>query len=100
MNYESVRTLGQVLGCYFHQDWPDEFDSDHAALQEILKAESIERLKICAEEIEEILNAHLSESDLRELLINEVGCYFEPASNGMTYKQWLVVVQEKFRRAH
>lgn len=96
MTYEKVEALGQILGCYFHQDWPDEFDGDVTALQAIIDTEPREQIQAVATEIEMLLAAALSEDQLKEILVNKVGCYFDPKSQGATYEQWLRKVHEKF----
>lgn len=95
MMYENVEALGQLLGCYFHQDWPDEFDGDESALQAIIATESREQIQAGIIEIEMLLALGLSEDQLKEILVNKVGCYFDPESQGATYAQWLRKVREK-----
>lgn len=93
---ENIKVISHLLGCYFHQDWPDEFDSDHSALQAIVSGESNEQLQKGVKEIDLILTANLSEDELRDILVNDVGCYFEPMSRGITYQAWLMEVRNNF----
>jgi hypothetical protein len=92
-NFEA---LGQLLGCYFHQDWPDEFENDTVALQAIIDCESKSQLMGAAKEIDFFLNLNLSEGAVRTILVDTIGCYYDPASHGINYQQWLKVVREKF----
>lgn len=39
MTYQNLEALAQSLGCYFHQDWIDEFDSDEAAFKVIVDSQ-------------------------------------------------------------
>ncbi|WP_375055093.1 contact-dependent growth inhibition system immunity protein [Zobellella sp. DQSA1] len=96
MMNDKTYTLGQILGCYFYQDWPDEFDSDVSVLQAIVESETVDQIRAGVEEIDILLAAHLSESELRDILINKVGCYFDPESQGITCEQWLKRVREVF----
>ncbi len=96
MTYKKLEVLGQLLGCYFHQDWTDEFDSDASALQSIIESEPEEQLAAGVDEINDLLAASLSEDDLAAILTGQVGCYFDPGSEGITYEQWLKRVREKF----
>jgi hypothetical protein len=98
MNSTKLKALGQLLGCYFHQDWLEEFDSDQAALESIVKIEPQPQIAAGLEDVNYLLSASLSENDLREILTSEVGCYFDPGSEGMTYTDWLRRVRETFAR--
>lgn len=88
--------LGQLLGSYFHQDWPDEFGSDFEALQAIVEFETADQLRDGVKEIDLLLNESYSEVELRDILINEIGCYFEPESQGISYVNWLTRVRDAF----
>lgn len=98
MTYEKIDALGQLLGCYFHQDWPEEFDSEISALQSIVEAEPKEQISAGITEIDTLLSALLTEDELRTILIDKAGCYFDPGSLGLTYQQWLQRVRAEFVR--
>lgn len=91
--------LGQLLGCYLHQDWGDEFRSDAATLQAIIESEPKERITAGIAEIDTLLAAALPESELRAFLVDEIGCYFDPGSEELTYEQWLDRVRSAFTKA-
>jgi hypothetical protein len=99
MTYENFDALRQLLGCYFHQDWPDEFERDALALQAIVEAEPREQISSGIREIDELLTDLPSESALREILVDEVGCYFDPGSQELSYEQWLRHVRDVFATA-
>jgi hypothetical protein len=88
--------LSQLLGSYFHQDWSDEFGSDGEALQAIVQAEPREQVEIGVEEIDQLLAEHKSEEELRVIMVDEIGCYFEPESQGIGYMDWLARVRGYF----
>lgn len=96
MTMEHFDVLGQLFGCYFHQDWPSEFESDVEALRAIATTEPREQVVAGLDEVEKLLSIHRSETELREIMIDEVGCYFEPQSVGMSYREWLGRVREVF----
>lgn len=96
MTYENLEVLGQLLGCYFHQDWPDEFDSDDSVFQMIVNCETEEQLTAGVKEIDALLASSLSELELGELLLSRAGCYFDPGSIGLTLREWLKLAREKF----
>lgn len=89
-----IDALAQLFGCYLHQDWQDEFDGDRSALQAIVESEPNDTVMEGVREIDALLEASLAEGDLRKLMIERVGCYFEPGSIGMSFGQWLVRARE------
>ncbi|MFC5743176.1 contact-dependent growth inhibition system immunity protein [Dyella tabacisoli] len=99
MTYEKLDALGQLLGCYFHQDWPDEFESDAVALRAIVESEPREQISSGVREIDGLLADPPSESALREILVDKVGCYFDPSSQGLSCEQWLRHVRDVFAKA-
>jgi len=99
MTFEKLDALGQLLGCYFHQDWTEEFDSDVSALQSIIDSEPKEQISACIREIDALLASSLRESELKTILIDQAGCYFDPSSLGITCEEWLQRVREKFAQA-
>lgn len=99
MTYDKLEALGQLLGCYFHQDWPDEFDDEEAAFRAIVNAEKKEQLLEGVKEIDALLGAALPECELGALLVEQAGCYFDPGSVGLTHEQWLKRVRQKFVQA-
>lgn len=98
MTDRELSALAQLLGAYLHQDWPDEFDSDVSALRAIVDSEPRETILAAMREIDDLLSASLPESEVRGLIAGPVGCYFDPTSEGMTYKQWLMRVQGVFAK--
>ena len=88
--------LEQLLGGYLHQDWGDEFTSDTAALHAINESEPEERIAAGIAEIDALMAAALPESELRTILVDQVGCYFDPGSEELTYEQWLGRVRSTF----
>lgn len=85
----NVDSLKQLLGCYFHQDWPDEFADDLAVVNAMLTNESADLIAKGVAEIDSLLSAKLSEGELRAIVTEQTGCCFEPMSEGLGYGQWL-----------
>lgn len=100
MTYEKQNALAQLLGCYFHQDWPEEFDSDVSALKAIVESEPKELLSAGVLEIDTLLAVLPPEDELRAILIDKVGCYFDPSSQGITYEHWFRRVREIFAQTY
>ena len=89
--------LDQLLGCYFHQDWRDEYIDETAALNAIVEDVSNEYLDKGIFEIQTVLSTRLGENELGALLVEKVGCYFAPSSENLTYREWLQRVQNFFK---
>jgi hypothetical protein len=95
--------LGQFLGAYFHQDWmhvrvrPD-WTVDNADAESVVRffinGNAPERLKKIAEEIEELLALGMSEDELQKLLYTELGIYYMPTADGISYSNWLRSVRD------
>ena len=96
MSMKNYSVIGQLLGCYFHQDWPKEFSNSSAVIHEITNSESRDRLLAGAGELDQLIALDLSEDACREIMIAKVGCFFEPASEGLTYAKWLLMVRAAF----
>ncbi|WP_226596892.1 contact-dependent growth inhibition system immunity protein [Marinobacter nauticus] len=96
MMHEKIESLAQLLGGYFHQDWPEEFDSDATALQAIIDSETKDQIQAGVAEIDSLLAETPSEIELRDVLIIKIGCYFDPESQGTSYEQWLKAVRGVF----
>jgi hypothetical protein len=96
----SLDLLKELLGCYFHQDWPDEFSDDASALSAIVENEPMARIEKAIVEIIFLLGAGLTERELRAILVDQVGCFFEPSSLGLNYTQWLERVRILLKGEH
>jgi hypothetical protein len=96
MTRKKFPELEQLLGCYFHQDWAEEFSEDALALQAIIQSESKDRLAAAVSELDVLLGLGLSEAELSSVLDNQLGCYFDASANGGTCLQWLRQVRHEF----
>lgn len=94
MMNENFDILRQLLGSYLHQDWPCEFETDVEAIRTIVETEPHDLVVAALREVEKLLSTPLSESNLRWIMENELGCYFDPIAIGMSYKDWLERVRE------
>lgn len=84
-----LEASSQLFGAYLHQDWVDEFGSDVAAVQAMIDSEPRETLFRASKELRELLSANLRNTALQGIMTDTVGCYFDPASKGQTYHDWL-----------
>lgn len=89
MKDQKYDALTQLLGCYLHQDWVDEFDSDITALRSARDNEQKELVSAGIAELDALLASNYSETELEAVLAGQVGCYFAPESIGLSWKEWL-----------
>ena len=85
--------LPQLLGSYFHQDWPDEFADHEAAINCLLINESPDCLKTGLDELHTLLASDMGDAALQTVLQDTGGCAFAPASIGLDYRQWLMLLE-------
>ena len=83
--FENAR---QFLGCYFHQDFCDEFGEPEIAVERFVQENSAEFRGAVARE----LDRAIAECDDRQLtdLIFSLGCYYSPDRHrGVSMREWL-----------
>jgi hypothetical protein len=93
---QDLEALGQLFGCYLHQDFVDFYDTDTAAIQDMLASEPNEDVAAAANQIQGLLSSGLNEAELEKIVLYELGSYFAPSSKGQTYHEWLSEVYEIF----
>jgi hypothetical protein len=97
MKQERFPAMSQLLGAYFHQDWM-LLNSDGAEVVRSIVAEtSPDYLSQAAHEIDELLDLRLTEDELAQLFYPELGIYFIPSVDGISYSDWLRSVRDAFR---
>lgn len=99
MRESELPALERVLSAYFHQDWNIDFADDHAVLDEIVAVFQPEQLLAAAGDIRELLAFEFNDDKLSGVLWQSVGCYFSASLVGLTTRQWLNEVAERFEKA-
>ncbi len=85
--------LEQFFGAYFHQDWCDEFESVDEAVRVYRTTESPETFRAAKKELVELMKKDLDEATLANA-IHRLGCYYDPVSEGSTYRAWISSVED------
>ncbi len=93
--------LGQFLGCYFHQDFLEEYRDEDAAIDDYLDGRSPEQVDLVNAElsqfIEFVRHERLDDASLGEVLLVHFGCfYYAPAGPQGRYLVWLNHVRARF----
>ncbi|KPW10495.1 hypothetical protein ALP90_100672 [Pseudomonas amygdali pv. ulmi] len=89
MKTDQYANLSRLIGCYFHQDWTEEFSDSNHVFEEIVKCEPLSCLRDSVKEIEHLLSQPMTETDYSEIMTTTLGCYFEPSSEHTHYSDWL-----------
>lgn len=92
MNLTAAR---QLLAAYFHQDWPDEFADPGAAVAAMIDHEPAADRHAAAAELRALLREQPDDATLRSALLHDLGCFYEPAADGLTARQWLAAVADR-----
>ena len=80
--------LAQFLGAYFHQDWLLEDANSGTIIQQYICDESPVVVNKVIQELDQLLSFSLSDAELRDVVFNVLGCYYEPEA-GKSMKEWL-----------
>nr|WP_298128930.1 contact-dependent growth inhibition system immunity protein [uncultured Pseudoxanthomonas sp.] len=89
--------LAEFLGAYFHQDWTSDADSSMEVAQIYLSEWPRQESNLAMREIACLLNDRSEEEIAR--IIEGMGCYFVPASEGYaSTTDWLRSVEALMRQ--
>ena len=95
MKIQDFPTLVQFFGGYFHQDWLEEFSDPEAAVAAFFSGASTEAIRSACDELSQaVLLARQGTEDPQRFLY-ELGCYYDPAANGLAVSDWLEQVRKK-----
>jgi hypothetical protein len=84
-------SLRYFFACYFHQDWGDD-GSFEDVVRVFLAENRVDTVIPATRELEEFLRLDISEKDLRDILLYDLGSYVHAPGLGLTYRQWLEAV--------
>jgi hypothetical protein len=94
---ERFPELSQMLGAYFHQNFPDFYDSRDEALDEYVSESLPEDLAQAAQELEELLAMASSDQELHTAA-NALGLGLLPPQ-GLSLRQWLELIRQRVAAA-
>jgi hypothetical protein len=95
MNTQDFPALMQLFGGYFHQDWVDEFSTPDDAIAAFKAGASPESVYSIREELNRMLLLVRHDLEDQQVLIRELGCYYDPTADGIPIADWLEEVREK-----
>ena len=95
MKTQDFPALTQFFGGYFHQDWVDEFSTPEDAIDAFRTGASTESICSVCEELDRTLLLVQRGSEDPQRVLQELGCYYDPAADGLAVTDWLEQLQKK-----
>jgi CdiI immunity protein len=89
--------LDEFLGAYFHQDWTVDEPTADGIVEKYLSEWPKEEALLALNELDRLLGQSDNEIWLRGIL-DEMGCYYNPAGDSLTCAGWLGHVREKMAK--
>jgi len=93
MNRDELPCLDKFCSAYFHQDWYRYATDAEAVIRQYLEEEPRSAVVQAIDEIDRLLSMNLSEEQLRNILVYDLSCYYDPSFYGISYLEWLHWVQ-------
>jgi hypothetical protein len=87
--------LERLVAGYLNQDWPEDFASVWEAVDAFRRDEGPDTAAAARREVASLLAAPHSEEDLRQLLVEQLGCGYWPPGDGLTFGGWLAVLADR-----
>lgn len=90
--------LSQFFSGYFHEDWELEAEDPNRIIDIYLSQRTDrEHLFRLAADLDALTSSELSDDALSRLLFVELGCYYDPAADGLSARAWLQQVSCRLR---
>ena len=90
--YESVRHL---TAAYFHQDYREEAGDAFGVLDMFRTDNTAFNVARLVTDVDALLSSTLTEADVRSLWLDTWGASYDPADDGLTCREWLLLVKER-----
>ena len=94
--------LDQLIGCYFHEDFIDDYGSPEGAIDAMLDGFGAQSLRQGLRELEEFiefardyLRKHPEEEE--DVVLDMFGCPYNTYADGLTPLQWLEHLRKRIR---
>ena len=92
-------TLDYFFGVYLHEDWPDDYGNEWAALDAFMAEGPPEDLQLFRDEIAQLLGKYSAEEDLRKIILEDLGSYLDPTPDGWNYRDWCLALSNYIGKA-
>ncbi|MFE1747139.1 contact-dependent growth inhibition system immunity protein [Coleofasciculus sp. H7-2] len=94
---ELVPALAQFLGAYFHQDWDLDDPDAKAVVHRYLTGESHSAVQQTINEIDRLLEMTSDDKQLRDILVYDLSCYYDPSFEEISNVEWLHWLQKSLK---
>jgi hypothetical protein len=84
----SLTALRLLLQGYLNYDWPDEYDDPRMAVDDFARSEPA-LARVLSGDVEHVIANANGESQLRRVVVDELGSGYLPEADDWTYLQWL-----------
>ena len=95
MNSENFPRLYQFLGAYFHEDWMCESEDADDIVRSFMADASLESILRVVGEVYTLVNQEVTESELRDFLLRDMGCcycYWDDWPSGASWLTHILVL--------
>ena len=99
MMRNKLPNLDQFFGGYFHEDWNLEAKDASAAVSHYLNDAPDPTVLKTIEELNQLLDMNLDEERLREIMIYDLSCCYDPEFYGISQTDWLRWIQTSLKQA-
>ena len=72
----------------FHEDWKCEAETPLEIIADYMRYSSADEMELLRREILDYMNG-MSDSELEERLLSDLGCYYWPPGDGVGVRSWL-----------
>ena len=79
---------------YFHPDWTMNDASSLEVIKRFRRETNPQLIRAVIGELDELLNAPLSEEDLHNHVVNDYSLFYDPWKDELTMREWLIRVKE------
>ncbi|WUR15024.1 contact-dependent growth inhibition system immunity protein [[Empedobacter] haloabium] len=83
--------LYEFFAGYFHPDWPEESLTATGVVERYLSEFPRDEVREASRELRNLLINAPVEDDLSRI-VNQLGSYYNPQADGLTYRGWLLQV--------
>lgn len=92
---EHKKVLFQFFAAYFHEDWSIEADTPDQILAKFVRQNDEFQRDNLSRYISAFVHDHPDDRELGEALYKDLGCYYDPNSDGISARSWLLAVAAK-----
>ncbi len=92
--------LEQFFAGYFHQDWMDDAGRPEEVIDQFLASVAQDVPARLAEDIRTYVADHPDEAELRERLLTDLGCYYDPAVDGLAARDWMLQIASRLSKGY